>query len=153
MDHQGLVVIGHGSRLSDALRVPPSPDSPMPNKDRSNHEPPEKPGGEGWLFSEQHQLLSQFRPSTATVHAKWVEIRTFNWSPPRQPTPQILRRLLLHNAIEAWETMLKTGLVLCRPPVRLSDWRILKTFPNPSEPRNPMILTSLSACYLEAFKT
>ena len=24
---------------------------PMANKDRSNHEPPEKPGGEGWLFS------------------------------------------------------------------------------------------------------
>ena len=27
----------------------------MANKDRSNHEPPEKPGGEGWLFSEQQQ--------------------------------------------------------------------------------------------------
>ena len=30
----------------------------MASKDRSNHEPPEKPGGEGWLYSEQQQVLS-----------------------------------------------------------------------------------------------
>ena len=28
----------------------------IPNKDRSYHEPPEKPGGEGWLYSEEQQL-------------------------------------------------------------------------------------------------
>ena len=43
---------------------------PMANKDRSNHEPPEKPGGEGWLFSEQQQKLCHFKPSMSTVHAQ-----------------------------------------------------------------------------------
>ena len=42
----------------------------MPNKDRSNHEPPEKPGGEGWLFSSQQEKLVHFKPSMATVHAQ-----------------------------------------------------------------------------------
>ena len=30
----------------------------MPNKDRSFHEAPQKAGGEGWLYSEQQQQLS-----------------------------------------------------------------------------------------------
>ena len=90
----------------------------MANKDRSNHEPPEKPGGEGWLYSEQQQKLCHFKPSMATVHAQWVEVRTFHWIPPRQPVPMTQRRMLRHNAIEAWCTMQKTGLVRCPPPVR-----------------------------------
>ena len=64
----------------------------MANKDRSNHEPPEKPGGEGWLYSEQQQKLCHFKPSMATVHAQWVEVRTFQWIPPRQPVPMTRRR-------------------------------------------------------------
>ena len=43
----------------------------MANKDRSFHEAPEKPGGEGWLYSEQHQKLCHFKLSMATVHAQW----------------------------------------------------------------------------------
>ena len=42
----------------------------MPNKDRSDHESPEKPGSEGWLYSEEQQLLTQFRSDAATLHAK-----------------------------------------------------------------------------------
>ena len=90
----------------------------MANKDRSNYEPPPKPGGEGWLYSEQQQKLCHFKPSMATVHAQWVEVRTFHWIPPRQPVPMTQRRMLRHNAIEAWSTMQKTGLVRCPPPVR-----------------------------------
>ena len=29
------------------------------HKDRSHHEPPQKPGGEGWLYSEQQQPPKQ----------------------------------------------------------------------------------------------
>ena len=52
----------------------------MANKDRSNHEPPEKPVGEGWLYSEQQQQkqkqkLCHFKPSMATVQAQWFEGR------------------------------------------------------------------------------
>ncbi|WP_156783075.1 hypothetical protein [Synechococcus sp. CC9605] len=47
----------------------------MASKDHSNHEPPEKPGGEGWLYSEQQQKLCHFKPAMATVHAQWVEVR------------------------------------------------------------------------------
>ncbi len=44
----------------------------MPNKDRSFHESPQRAGGEGWLYPEQHRKLCHFKPDTATVHAQWV---------------------------------------------------------------------------------
>ena len=90
----------------------------MANKDRSNYEPPPKPGSEGWLYSEQQQKLCHFKPSMATVHTHWVEVRTFSRVPPRSPIPMTQRRMLRHNAIEAWCTIQKTGWVRCRPPVR-----------------------------------
>ena len=90
----------------------------MPNKDRSFHEAPAKPGGEGWLFNQQQERLVHFKPATATAHAQWVSVRTYTWIPPRPPVPETERRMLRHNAIEAWSTMLKTGWVRSRPPVR-----------------------------------
>ena len=54
----------------------------------------------------------------ATVHAQWVEVRTFSWVPPRPPAPQTERRMLRLNAIEAWQTMQKTGWRCCPTPVR-----------------------------------
>ena len=69
----------------------------MPNKDRSDHESPEKHGSEGWLYSEEQQLLTQFRSDAATLHAKWVELRTFTWIPPQNPVPQNTRRMLHPN--------------------------------------------------------
>ena len=90
----------------------------MPSKDRATHDPPEKPGGEGWLVMAEQQLLCQFKPDSATVHAQWVGVRTYKWVPPYPPVPQTRRRMLRHNAIEAWETMLKTGWRRCSPPVR-----------------------------------
>jgi hypothetical protein len=52
------------------------------------------------------------------VHAKWVAVRTYRCVPPRPPMPQTRSRMLRHNAIEAWDKMLKTGWRRCRPPVR-----------------------------------
>ena len=91
----------------------------MPNKDRPlvDRYPP-NPGGEGWLVNEQQQLLTQFRPARSTVHAQWVEVRTFSWIRPRPPVPQTQRRMLRYNAILAWEAMLQTGWRRCLPPVR-----------------------------------
>ena len=57
----------------------------MPIKDRSFHQALEKAGGEGWLYSEQQQKLCHFKPDTATVHAKWLAIRTYHYVPPRPP--------------------------------------------------------------------
>ena len=39
------------------------------------------------------------------------------WLPPRPPVPQTCRRLLRHNAIETWKTMLKIGWKWCSPPM------------------------------------
>ena len=89
----------------------------MPNKDRATNPPPEKPGGEGWLVSPEQQLLCQFKPDSATDYAKWVAVRTYSWVPPRPPVPQTRRRMLRHNAIDAWDKMLKTGWRRCSPPV------------------------------------
>ena len=91
---------------------------PMPSKDRATNPPPETPGGEGWLVSAEQQLLCQFKPDSATVHAQWVAVRTYRWVPPRPPVPKTRRRMLRHNAIEAWDKMLKTGWRRCSPPVR-----------------------------------
>ena len=74
--------------------------------------------GEGWLYSKQQQKLCHVKSSMATVHAQWVEVRNFSWVPPRPPVPQTDRRMLRHNAIEAWQTMQKTGWRRCPPPVR-----------------------------------
>ena len=44
----------------------------MPNKDRSYHEPPEKPGGEGWLYSYISKFPDQRAFSTESM-AAWLE--------------------------------------------------------------------------------
>ena len=90
----------------------------MPSKYRSFHEAPEQAGGEGWLYSEQQQKIVQFKPDAPTAHGQWVILRTFHWRPPDYPIPQTRRRMLRHNAVEAWQTMLKTGWRKCSPPVR-----------------------------------
>ena len=74
----------------------------MANQDSSFHEPLQKPGGEGWLYSQQQQKLCHFKPSMATVHAQWVEGRTFSWVPQGSPIPMTQRRMLRHNAIGLW---------------------------------------------------
>ena len=91
--------------------------TPLP-RNRATHEPPEQPGGEGWLVSAEQQKVVQFKPDASTAHAQWVVVRSYSWIPPNPPVPQTRRRMLRHNAIEAWSTMLKTGWRRCSPPVR-----------------------------------
>ena len=79
---------------------------------------PAKAVGEGWLVNEQLQKVVQFKPDASTVHAEWVAVRTYRWNPPSPPVPLTRRRMLRHNAIEAWNTMKKTGWRPCHPPVR-----------------------------------
>ena len=68
---------------------------------------PAKPGGEGWLVNAQQKVV-QFKPDASTVHAEWVAVRTYSWVPPNPPVPLTRRRMLRHNAIEAWNTKEKT---------------------------------------------
>ena len=91
----------------------------MPNKDRPlvDHHPP-KPGGEGWLVNAQEQLVVQFKPDNPTAHAEWISVETYRWIQPHPPVPQTRRRMLRHNAIDAWKQMQKTGWQRCSPPVR-----------------------------------
>ena len=89
----------------------------MPNRNWISKEPPVKSGGEGWLVNGAQQLLVQFKPDTPSAQEQWVSVRTYDWQPPHPPEPQSRRRMLRQNAIEAWETMLKTGWQRCSPPV------------------------------------
>ena len=89
----------------------------MPNHNRVTQEPPVKSGGEGWLVNGAQKLLVQFKPDTPSTQEQWVSLRTYAWEPPHPPEPQSRRRMLRHTAIEAWETMLKTGWRRCSPPV------------------------------------
>ena len=79
---------------------------------------PVKRGGERWLVNAQHQKVVQFKPDPSTVFAEWVAVRTYSWVPPSPPVPLTRRRMLRQNAIEAWNTMNKTGWRPCHPPVR-----------------------------------
>jgi hypothetical protein len=90
----------------------------MPNKALATNPSSDKSGGEGWLANADQQKIVQFKPDSATAHAEWVAVRTFRWVPPRPLEPMTRRRMLRHNAIEAWETMVKTGWIRCSAPVR-----------------------------------
>ena len=79
---------------------------------------PVKPGGEGWLVNDQQQKVVRFKNDISTAHAEWVTLSTYSWMPPSTPVPMTQRRMLRHNAIEAWNTMKKTGWRPCHPPVR-----------------------------------
>tara|TARA_B100000900_G_scaffold379377_1_gene364241 strand:+ start:233 stop:535 length:303 start_codon:yes stop_codon:yes gene_type:complete len=89
----------------------------MPRYRPNPQDNPEKPGGEGWLVNDQQQLACQFKPDSPSAHGQWVSVRTYSWIPPRLPVPQTRRRMLRHNAVEAWQTMLKTGWQRCQPPM------------------------------------
>lgn len=90
----------------------------MAFRDRDMSPPSDKPAGEGWLVNVDQQRIVQFRPETPTAHGEWVALRTYLWRPPQPAEPMTRRRMLRHNAIEAWKTMLKTGWRQCSPPVR-----------------------------------
>ena len=92
----------------------------MPRYRPNSQDNPEKPGGEGWLVNSQQQLVCQFKPDAPSAHGQWVSVRTYSWIPPRQPVPQTQRRMLRHNAVEAWQIMLKTGWQRCQPPMHWS---------------------------------
>ena len=49
----------------------------MPRYKPDPRKHPVKPSGEGWLFSEQQQLVCHFKPDTPSIHAQWVAVRTY----------------------------------------------------------------------------
>ena len=91
---------------------------PMPNRYRATHESPPKPGGEGWLVNGDAQLLVRFSNDNPTAHGQWVILSTYRWVRPNPPVPQSQRRMLRHNAVEAWKNMQMVGWRRCHPPVR-----------------------------------
>jgi len=84
----------------------------MPKKDRPLVDRHPQKNGEGWLLNEQEQLIVCFRNALPSAHANWIELET---RPMRGNGQPIVRRMLRHNAIEAWTHMQKTGWVRCAP--------------------------------------
>ena len=78
----------------------------MPNKDRPlvDRHPPKN--GVGWLMNDQEGKVCSFKNDMPTQHAQWVEVETRSLTGSGQP---VIRRMLRHNAIKAWETMQATG--------------------------------------------
>ena len=73
----------------------------MPNKDRplvDRHAPKD---GVGWLMNDQDGKVCSFTNANPTAHAQWVVVET---RPLRGSGQPVVRRMLRHNAIEAWET-------------------------------------------------
>jgi hypothetical protein len=65
------------------------------------------------LEAQKEELRSQ--------QEQWVAIRTYSYVPPRPLEPMTRRRLLRHNAIEAWERMQKTGWRRGPPPCAVTQ--------------------------------
>ena len=84
----------------------------MPKKGRQQVDRHPQKNGEGWLLNEQEQLVVCFRNALPSAHAKWIELET---RPMRGSGQPIVRRMLRHNAIEAWTHMQKTGWKRCQP--------------------------------------
>ena len=78
----------------------------MPNKDRPLVDLHAAKNGVGWLVNTQEQKVSRFKNDIPTQHAQWVEVETRSLTGSGQP---VIRRMLRHNAIEAWQTMQATG--------------------------------------------
>ena len=78
----------------------------MPNKDRPLVDRHAAKNGVGWLVNTQEQKVSRFKNDIQTQQAQWVEVETRTLTGNGQP---VIRRMLRHNAIEAWETMQKSG--------------------------------------------
>ena len=85
----------------------------MPKKNRPQVDRHPQKDGEGWLWSEQQQLVCRFRNDVQSQHSKWIAVE--NRSCLRDGPPPIRRRMLRHKAIEAWTHMQKTGWVRCQP--------------------------------------
>ena len=85
---------------------------PMPKNNQPLVDRHPQKEGEGWLLNEQEQLVVCFRNTLPSAHGQWVEVET---RPLRGGGQAIVRRMLRHNAIEAWINMQKTGWVRCQP--------------------------------------
>ena len=77
----------------------------MPNKDRALVDRHAPKNGVGWLVNDQEGKVFSFTNANPTEHAQWVVVET---RPSRGGGQPVIRRMLRYNAIEAWETMLKT---------------------------------------------
>ena len=56
------------------------------------------------MMNTQEQKVCRFQNDMPTKHAQWVIVET---RPLRGGGQPVIRRMLRHNAIEAWETMQK----------------------------------------------
>ena len=74
----------------------------MFKEDPRHKDSPVQLDGEGWLVSDQQQQGVRFKNDMATAHAEWVTLATYSWKPPSPLVPMTQRRMLRHNAIEAW---------------------------------------------------
>ena len=78
----------------------------MPNKDRPLVDRHAPKNSVGWLVNTQEGKVCSFTNANPTTHAQWVVVET---RPLRGGGQPVIRRMLRHNAIEAWETMQKSG--------------------------------------------
>ena len=78
----------------------------MPNKDRPLVDRHAQKNAVGWLVNTQEQKVGQFKNDIPTQHAQWVKVEKRTLTGSGQP---VIRRMLSHNAIEALETMQKSG--------------------------------------------
>lgn len=73
------------------------------------YQKPQVCGGQGWLMNRQEGLVVRFQQATPVSQSQWVWVETGRLVGPGQATPEHRRRLLLVNAIKAFETMRLTG--------------------------------------------
>ena len=94
----------------------------MPRYKPDPRKHPVKSSGEGWLFSEQQQLVCYFKADTPTVNARWVAVRTYSWISPRTPVPQTRRRMIRPKGFRALQ-IIHSQLILINQ--RILDYALI----------------------------
>ena len=89
-------VVDQGATANNSIRVIARIPH-MPNKDRRTV---------STCWNNQQGKACSFTNANPTAHAKWVVVES---RPLRAGGQPVVRRILRHNVIEAWETILKTG--------------------------------------------
>jgi hypothetical protein len=86
----------------------------MPNNDRPRVDRQAPKKSLGWLVNTQQGQVCSFTNANQTAHAQWVVVET---RPLRGSGQTVIRRMLRHHAIEAWDTMQKScgGWKRCQP--------------------------------------
>ncbi len=82
---------------------------------RSESKDKRPPGSDGWLFNSEQEMAVSFTAAPSTDHDDWNYLESATLIPGRPVGRRHKRRMLRHNAEDAWKLMQQRGWEQCTP--------------------------------------